>query len=107
MNQRIIVLHARKALFQARGKNGSPRIPSGLLPFTCSNFYSAQSHYPCQKNQIPDFEITILIEEDIARLKITMDDACGMNIFESPKHLIEEVLNVFDFKLLFRLNHAV
>lgn len=38
--------------------------------------------YTCQA-EIADFEIAILVDEDVAGLEIAMHDACGVDIFQS------------------------
>ena len=35
------------------------------------------------KTEITDFEITVLVDQNVARFQVAMDDASGMNVFQS------------------------
>jgi hypothetical protein len=36
------------------------------------------------QTEVADLEIAVLVDEDIAGLKIAMDDTCGVDIFKTP-----------------------
>lgn len=42
--------------------------------------------------EIADLQVAVLVDEDIARLKIAVHDACRVNVFETAQDLVEEVL---------------
>lgn len=43
--------------------------------------------------KVTDFEITVLIDENVGRLEVTMNDAGGVDILETAKNLVEEILD--------------
>jgi hypothetical protein len=36
------------------------------------------------QTEVADLEIAVLVDEDITRLEIAMDDTCGVDIFKTP-----------------------
>jgi len=47
-----------------------------------------------RQTKVADFEFTVRVNEQVARLKIAMEDIGGMDIFESTADLVNEVLEV-------------
>lgn len=54
---------------------------------------------------LPNFQIAILVQEDVARLKVTVYDVGRVQELEGSENLVDEVLNVLGQKLLSRANH--
>lgn len=45
------------------------------------------------QTKVTDFQIAVLIDKNVGRLEITMNNACGMDVFKATQDLIKEVLN--------------
>lgn len=47
-----------------------------------------------RQSEIADLEFAVCIDEKIARLKISMQDVCGMYVFQPTQYLIDEGLEM-------------
>ena len=56
---------------------------------------------------LPNLEVAVLVEKDVAGLQVTMDDASRVNLLEGAKNLVQEVLNVLGLQLLLRLDDPI
>ena len=56
---------------------------------------------------LPNLEITVLVEQDVRWLEIPVNDVRRMQVLESAKHLVDEVLHVLDLQLLLRSYHSI
>ncbi len=45
-----------------------------------------------RKTEIADFQIAVLVDEDVGWLKVAVDDTGGVDVFQSTEDLVEEVL---------------
>ena len=54
---------------------------------------------------LPNFQIAVLVQENVARLKITVYDVGRVEELKGSENLVDEVLNVLCEKLLSRANH--
>ena len=55
-----------------------------------------------RETEVADLELTVGIDEEVARLEITMENVCGMDVFETAQGLIDEGLEVGVGKRLLR-----
>ena len=55
---------------------------------------------------LPNLQVAVLIEENIAGLQVAVDDVGGVEEFEGAQHLVDEILNVLGEQLLPRSNHS-
>jgi hypothetical protein len=46
------------------------------------------------ETEVTDFELTISIDQEIARLEVTMDDVSGVDVLETAKGLINKRLEM-------------
>ena len=53
---------------------------------------------------LPNFQIAVLVQENVARLKITVYDVGRVEELKGSENLVDEVLNVLCQKLLSRAN---
>jgi hypothetical protein len=49
---------------------------------------------------LPNLQVAVLVEQDVAGLQVTMDDASRVNVLEGAKNLVQEVLDVLCLQLL-------
>ena len=59
-----------------------------------------------ESRYLPNLQVAVLIEQNIARLQIAMDDVGGVEEFEGAQHLVDEILNVLSEQLLPRPDHS-
>jgi len=55
---------------------------------------------------LPDFEVAVLVQENVAWLKVAMDDIGRVQEFEGSEDLVDEVLDMLSQKLLSGANHS-
>ena len=90
----------------------SRRTPSSPRSSVDSSYDSGQSHYTVTDKlegadrDLPDFEVAVLVQEDVARFQVAMDDIGGVQEFEGTEDLVDEVLDVLGQKLLSGANHS-
>ena len=53
---------------------------------------------------LPNFQIAVLVQENVARLKITVYDVGRVEELKGSENLVDEVLNVLCQELLSRAN---
>lgn len=46
------------------------------------------------KTEITDFQVAILVKEQVAWLKISMNDVCRVDKQHSSEYLVDEILNM-------------
>lgn len=46
----------------------------------------------CQ-TEVADLQVAVLVNQNITRFQVAVDDACGVNVFKTPHDLVEEVLD--------------
>ena len=56
---------------------------------------------------LPYFQLTVLVQENVARLQVSVNNVGGVEILESTKHLVDEVLLVLDLQLLLGLDDTI
>lgn len=44
------------------------------------------------KTEVANLQVAVLVDEDVGRLEIAMDDAGGVDILQSAENLVQEVL---------------
>lgn len=47
-----------------------------------------------RKPKVADFEVTILVEEKIGGLQVTVNDHAGVHVEDTPQQLLDELLDV-------------
>jgi len=56
---------------------------------------------------LPDFEITVLVQQNVTRLEISMNNIGRVQVLKSAQDLVDEVLDVLDLQLLLRTDNSV
>jgi len=56
---------------------------------------------------LPDFEVTVLVQQNVTRLEISMNNIGRVQVLKSAQDLVDEVLDVLDLQLLLRTDNSV
>lgn len=59
------------------------------------------------ETEVTDLEVAVLVEQQVARLEISMDDVRGVDVKAASEQLIHEVLAVVVRQVLSRVDHSV
>jgi len=57
--------------------------------------------------KVTDFEITVLVQQNVTRLEISMNNIGRVQVLKSAQDLVDEVLDVLDLQLLLRTDNSV